>query len=87
LVSYNATTSIVFAQYALAICDVPITPARQTTTALAVCTVAVAREISHFLALKYDLEPLDYAVVSLSTKWSLRIVNFLAVLKVLSLTL
>ncbi|KAG2126693.1 amino acid/polyamine transporter I [Suillus cothurnatus] len=66
LLSFSATNSIVFAQYALAIFDVPITPARQTTIALAVCGVAVA-------------------FVALSTKWSLRAVNFLTGLKVLSL--
>ncbi|KAG1821041.1 amino acid/polyamine transporter I [Suillus subaureus] len=66
LLSFSATNSIVFAQYALTIFDVPITPARQTIIALAVCAVGVG-------------------FVALSTKWSLRAVNFLTGLKVLSL--
>ncbi|OAX30748.1 hypothetical protein K503DRAFT_860958, partial [Rhizopogon vinicolor AM-OR11-026] len=49
LLIYEAVTSIVFAQYALTICDVPVTPARQTTIALAVYTVAVACELSIFV--------------------------------------
>ncbi|OAX36308.1 amino acid transporter [Rhizopogon vinicolor AM-OR11-026] len=66
ILSLKAANAIVFAQYALAICDVPITPAKQTAVALAVSTIC-------------------FAVVGLSTKWSLRVVNFLAALKVLSL--
>ncbi|KAG1736583.1 amino acid/polyamine transporter I [Suillus lakei] len=66
LLSFSATNSIVFAQYALTTFDVPITPERQTMVAVAVCTVGVA-------------------FVALSTKWSLRAVNFLTGLKVLSL--
>ncbi|KAG0695133.1 amino acid/polyamine transporter I [Suillus ampliporus] len=66
LLSFSATNSIIFAQYALTIFDVPITPARQTAIAITVCTVGVA-------------------FVGLSTKWSLRAVNFLTGLKVLSL--
>ncbi|OAX33005.1 amino acid transporter [Rhizopogon vinicolor AM-OR11-026] len=62
----SAANSIVFAQYALVICDVPITPSNQTAVALAVSTVCMA-------------------VVGLSTKWSLRAVNVLTGLKVLSL--
>ncbi|OJA10306.1 hypothetical protein AZE42_05554 [Rhizopogon vesiculosus] len=42
LLIYEAVTSIVFAQYVLTICDVLVTPARQTAIALAVYTVAVA---------------------------------------------
>jgi hypothetical protein len=87
LVSYNATSSVVFAQYALAIFDIPITPVRQTAVAIAVCTVCVASELSTFLDLKYNLDFLDHAVVGLSTKWSLRLVNFLTGLKLLSLVL
>ncbi|KAG2126696.1 amino acid/polyamine transporter I [Suillus cothurnatus] len=66
LLSFSATNSIVFAQYALTIFDVPITPASQTIIAVAVCAVGMA-------------------LVALSTKWSLRAVNFLTGLKVLSL--
>ncbi|KAG1738394.1 amino acid permease-domain-containing protein [Suillus paluster] len=66
LLDSSATSSIVFAQYVLVIFDVPITPARQTAIAIAVCTVGMA-------------------FVGLSTKWSLRAVNFLSVLKVLSI--
>ncbi|KAJ8580463.1 amino acid transporter [Rhizopogon salebrosus TDB-379] len=66
LLSLAGTNCIVFAQYALTICDVHITPARQTAIAVAVCTVAVV-------------------VVGLSTKWSLRAVNILTGMKVLSL--
>ncbi|KAG0695186.1 amino acid permease-domain-containing protein [Suillus ampliporus] len=84
LLSFSATSSIVFAQYALTIFDVPITPARQTAIAIAVCTVGVACELPVFVALRYNMEP-DHAVVGLSTKWSLRAVNFLTGLKVLSL--
>ncbi|KAG0695135.1 amino acid permease-domain-containing protein [Suillus ampliporus] len=84
LLSFSATSSIVFAQYALTIFDVPITPASQTAVAITVCTVGVACELPIFLALRYNME-LDHAVVGLSTKWSLRAVNFLTGLKVLSL--
>lgn len=66
LLSFGATNSIVFAQYALTIFDIPITSSRQTIIAVAVCAVGVA-------------------FVALSTKWSLRAVNFLTGLKVLSL--
>ncbi|KAJ8583634.1 hypothetical protein M405DRAFT_717059, partial [Rhizopogon salebrosus TDB-379] len=66
LLSLAGTNCIVFAQYALAICDVQITPARQTATAVAVYTVGAA-------------------IVGLSTKWSLRAVNILTGIKVLSL--
>ncbi|OAX31673.1 amino acid transporter [Rhizopogon vinicolor AM-OR11-026] len=66
LLSFTGANCIVFAQYALAICDVPITPARQNAIAMAVCTIAMA-------------------VVGLSTKWSLRVVNILTGLKVFSL--
>jgi hypothetical protein len=52
---------------------------------VAVCTVAVVGESSTFLA-KYTLE-LERAVVGLSTKWSLRAVNILTGIKVLSLVL
>jgi hypothetical protein len=86
LISFSATNSIVFAQYALTIFDVPITPASQTIIAVAVCAVGMAREFIIFLALRYNPE-LDRAVVALSTKWSLRAVNFLTGLKVLSLVL
>ena len=54
--------------------------------ALAVCTVGTASELRMFLVLKYNLE-LGHTVVSLSTKWSLKILNFLTGLKVLSLVL
>jgi hypothetical protein len=84
LSSLAGTNCIVFAQYALAICDVHITPARQTAIAVAVCTVAVVGETSTLLAFKYTLE-LGCAVVGLSTKWSLRAVNILTGMKVLSL--
>jgi hypothetical protein len=86
LSSLAGTNCIVFAQYALAICDVQITPARQTATAVAVYTVGAASEPSTFLALKYTLD-LEHAVVGLSTKWSLRAVNILTGIKVLSLVL
>ncbi|KAG1798529.1 amino acid/polyamine transporter I [Suillus plorans] len=66
LLSFSATNSIIFAQYALTIFDVPITPERQTIVALAVCAAGMA-------------------LVALSTKWSLRAVNILTGLKVLSL--
>jgi hypothetical protein len=86
LSSLAGTNCIVFAQYALAICDVYITPARQTVIAVAVCTVAVVGESSTFLAFKYTLE-LERAVVGLSRKWSLRAVNILTGMKALSLVL
>ncbi|KAG2145340.1 amino acid/polyamine transporter I [Suillus bovinus] len=66
LLSFSATNSIVFAQYALTAFDVPITSERQTIVAVTVCAVSMA-------------------FVALSTKWSLRAVNFLSGLKVLSL--
>jgi amino acid transporter len=66
LLSFTATNSFVFAQYALAIFDVPTTPTKQTIIAVAVSAVGMA-------------------FVALSTKWSLRAVNFLTGLKVLSL--
>ncbi|KZP23797.1 amino acid transporter [Athelia psychrophila] len=42
LLSFSATNSIIFAQYFLTILDIPVTSHRQTVTALAVCTVAIA---------------------------------------------
>ncbi|KAG2369071.1 amino acid permease-domain-containing protein [Suillus spraguei] len=66
LLSFSATNSIVFAQYALTIFDIPITPKTQTIVAVTACAVAMG-------------------LVALSTKWSLRAVNFLTGLKVLSL--
>jgi len=66
LLSFSATNSIVFAQYALTAFDVPITPGRQSIIAIAVCAVGMS-------------------FVALSTKWSLRAVNILTGLKVLSL--
>ncbi|KAG2075383.1 amino acid transporter [Suillus decipiens] len=66
LLSFSATNSIIFAQYALTIFDIPITPTTQTIIAITACAVAMG-------------------LVALSTKWSLRAVNFLTGLKVLSL--
>jgi hypothetical protein len=43
---FSATNSIVFAQYFLIICEVPVTSNRQTCVALGVCTVAVAGKVS-----------------------------------------
>lgn len=86
LIRFGATNSIVFAQYALTIFDIPITSSRQTIIAVAVCAVGVACELPMFPALRYIVKR-DPAVVALSTKWSLRAVNFLTGLKVLSLVL
>jgi hypothetical protein len=86
LISFSATNSIVFAQYALTTFDIPITSSRQTIIAVAVCAVGVACELPMFPALRYNAER-DPAVVALSTKWSLRAVNLLTGLKVLSLVL
>ncbi|KAG2369072.1 amino acid permease-domain-containing protein [Suillus spraguei] len=58
----SATNSIIFAQYALTIFDIPITPTTQTIVAVTACAVAMG-------------------LVALSTKWSLRAVNFLTGLK------
>ncbi|KAI0049804.1 amino acid transporter [Auriscalpium vulgare] len=66
LLSFSATNSVVFAQYFLAIFDIPVTEFRQTSLALAVATFCVG-------------------AVGVSTKWSLKAVNFLTAFKVLSL--
>ncbi|OJA19107.1 hypothetical protein AZE42_10367 [Rhizopogon vesiculosus] len=85
ILSLKAANAIVFAQYALAICDVPITSAKQTAVALAVSTICFAGELSAFPAPSLPECDLELTVVGLSTKWSLRVVSFLAALKVLSL--
>ncbi|KAF8349130.1 amino acid transporter [Amanita rubescens] len=66
LMSFTASNAIVFAQYFLTAFEVPITPERQTTTALICLFITIS-------------------LVALSTKWSLRAINFFTILKTVSL--
>jgi len=65
---FTASNAIVFAQYFLTAFEVPITPERQTTTALICLFITIS-------------------LVALSTKWSLRAINFFTILKTVSLAL
>lgn len=82
---FSATNSIVFAQYFLTAFDIPITGYNQTVAAVLVCilTMGGSSVPEHQV---YPMLKMIVAVAS-STKWSLRVVNVLTVLKVISLLL
>ncbi|THH20726.1 hypothetical protein EW146_g687 [Bondarzewia mesenterica] len=74
LTSFSATNSVVFAQYVLSLFDIPVTEYRQTTIAIVMVTFCVGGH-------GYSYQ----TVVGISTKLSLRAVNFLTAFKVASL--
>ena len=85
LCSSNAANAVVFAQYFLIIWDIEVTPYRQTV--IAVLVTAVALTGAHLLCVWNTMcwtDNLLVIAVAISTKWSLRIINTLSSLKVLS---
>lgn len=80
---FSATNSIVFAQYFMAFFGIHPTSTRQTILALAMVTFALSGSFPCSDRI-LQMELIVYIVPAFSTKWSLRVVNTITTVKVLS---